>query len=122
MRVLIIFIFLTQILFFTYAGKEEIPSLIEEANYYIREGQLEEAIQIYKQVLRINPKHDLAYLQLGNLYLKEGSYNQAIRYFLGLLKVRPDSFLANFNLGLAYLNKKDYRRAIYYFNKAKDIY
>src|SRR5205814_1353727 len=57
---------------------------------YVRKGNLEEAIQEYLTVLRLQPNHATAYYNLGNAYKLKGLNNEARKQFDIALKLNPN--------------------------------
>lgn len=80
-----------------------------------------EAIESYKESLRINPNFPDAYINLGVVYYKLGKYSDAIEAFKDAAKVEPNSLLVYRKLGTAYIIRGAYSEAVDAFRKATDI-
>jgi len=80
-----------------------------------------EAIEAYKESLRMNPNYPDAYINLGVVYYKLGKYSDAIEAFKEAAKVEPNSLLVYRKLGTAYIIRGAYSEAVDAFRKATDI-
>lgn len=80
-----------------------------------------EAIEAYKESLRMNPNFPVAYINLGVVYYKLGKYSDAIEAFKEAAKVEPNSLLVYRKLGTAYIIRGAYSEAVDAFRKATDI-
>ena len=72
-------------------------------NVFLKQGKYEEAINQYKEALRINREHTEAHNNLGSVFLKQGKYQEAINQYKEALRINPDFAEAHYNLGDAYL-------------------
>lgn len=83
-------------------------------------GNVDEAIAKYAEVLKLNPKHIKAQINLGVMYMgmTPPDADTALTFFTKAFEQDSSSFEANNNLGSAYLSKKDYKNAILYFQNA----
>ena len=75
----------------------------------------------YKEVIRIAPKNQEAYLFLGTLYAKRGDYEQGRKVFEQLIALDPQSFLGYYYAGRTMLAAGNYSAAERYYNKALDL-
>lgn len=67
-------------------------------------GRPEEAMQILKNALRLNPiPPSWYYYQIGNAYRMTGKYEKALREYKKAIQVQPDNFLAHLGLAVAYV-------------------
>jgi len=62
-------------------------------------GRDTEAIETFKQVIKIKPDYAQAYNQLGYIYYKLGRYAEAIDVFRQAIAIKPDLAEAHNNLG-----------------------
>jgi len=83
-------------------------------------GRTEDAIPLYREVLKLNPNHQKTKINLGVMYLNMTPPNvdMALQLFTQVYSQDKNSFEANNNLGSAYLQKQDYKNAVFYFQNA----
>ena len=79
---------------------------------YRKLGRYEEAIDAYKQTIRIKPDATEAHNNLGAAYHKLGRYQEAIEAYKQVIRINPDDADAHNNLGIAYGKLGRYREAI----------
>jgi protein O-mannosyl-transferase len=84
-------------------------------------GKLAEAVEQYREVLRVNPNHTLALNELGKVLAKRGQFVEAIAYYRTALAIRPDSAEAHNNYGLALIGLKNYDEAAKHFLQAIEV-
>ena len=63
----------------------------------------EEAIDYYKETIRIRPNFALAHNNLGNALAQKGELKEAIDHYRETLKLKPDLVAAQKNLETALL-------------------
>jgi len=88
--------------------------------YYQNNDYLNEAIETYKEIIKINPKFPSSYYNIGYIYLELLNISdQAIPYFTKSILVKPDYYEAYYNRALAFEKlgdvfnaKKDYQEAL----------
>jgi tetratricopeptide (TPR) repeat protein len=85
---------------------------IKDENFYINKGlsyynlgNYEEAINVWKEILKINPQSAIAYNNIGSAYNMMKKWDEAIPYFNKALELNPEFQLAKNNLQAA-LNSK----------------
>ena len=81
-------------------------------------GKYEEAIESYKQAIRINPDFRDAHYNLGTAYGELGKYDEAIKSYKQAIRIDPDDAWTHHNLGLAYGKSGKYKEAIDAFKQA----
>jgi len=69
---------------------------------YSISGMHKEAIEPYKQAIRINPDHAGAHYNLGESYSISGMHKEAIEPYKQVIRINPDHAGAHYNLGVAY--------------------
>jgi len=80
--------------------------------YYFSEADMyKEAIEAYKQTIKIKPNYTEVYNNLGNTYRKFGMYKEAIEVLNYAIKINPDFPEAHHNLGVVYLLSSMYKEA-----------
>ena len=73
-------------------------------NTYSGSGDNKEAINAYKQALKIKPDLAEAYYNLGVSYGKLDMHKEAVDAYKQAIRIKPDIIAAHYNLGVAYLN------------------
>ena len=81
-------------------------------------GNLGEAVSEYKQVLKLDPKHVQAHLNLGIVYGRQGKWKDEISEYKRAISIDPKFSPAYFALGVAYAEKGDLKEAIVQYQKA----
>jgi tetratricopeptide (TPR) repeat protein len=59
----------------------EFGSNIKKANNLYIEGQYEESVKPWREVLKMNANYELAYVGIGNALYKQEKYEEAMKYF-----------------------------------------
>jgi len=99
------------------------PDHADSLNYvaytYAEQGiKLDEAMEMVKRALQIQPNSGYIIDSLGWIYFQKGLYDEAIVYLEKSVKITPDDPTINEHLGDAYLKKQNYEQALHYFNRA----
>ncbi len=69
----------------------ELENMHAEGQALIAAGQLREAVQVYWELILLEPDDEAAYINLGNLYLILGDLDQAKDAFQNALHINPES-------------------------------
>lgn len=72
------------------------------ADLYDRNGQYEQAIEAYKNVIRLKPDKGYAYFKMGTAYNRINQADEAIKAHLKALEHLSDNPVIYNNLGIAY--------------------
>jgi tetratricopeptide (TPR) repeat protein len=81
-------------------------------------GKYQEAIESYKQAIRINPDDEYAHNNLGVAYRKLGKYEEEIESYKQAIRINPDDRDAHNNLGLAYGELGKHKKEIESYKQA----
>jgi tetratricopeptide (TPR) repeat protein len=91
----------------------------------VNQGDADEAISYFKEVLTLDPQFDKAKDELVRLYitgagnlLKKGNIDDAVRTYSEVLKIAPDNVTAYLGLITAFIKSGDISRAIEAAEKA----
>jgi tetratricopeptide (TPR) repeat protein len=98
----------------TWAQGEDDPrveQLYNEAKQAQRQGDLATAITKYEDILRLAPKLDVAYNNLGALYFRQHNYSKAATVLQQGLKVNANMPSASALLGICFFETADYAHA-----------
>lgn len=100
------------------------PKELAEETYKLgreayQDGDFEKALELFTQVIELNPKHDSAlnYLAWTLLYHLDRDYEEALECAIKSVDIEPDSHNLD-TLGLAYFKNGDYQNALLYYNLA----
>jgi choline-sulfatase len=81
--------------------KVEISNLLHKALLETDEGHYREAIPLFEQILKADPKVALANLQLGRAWNNLEEYNKALPWLQKAVELSPQSVEAHYELGAA---------------------
>ncbi len=87
----------------------EFSNLVNEANAALKRKKIQEAIKLFDDALKLNPKSIEVCSKLGSLSFQVGDLDNSINYFKKTSLLDPKSSLAYSNLGIIYskLNNQD---------------
>lgn len=88
------------------------------ATALVGKGEVDEAMEHYHRVLRIDPTYALAHYSLGNALAGKGSWNEAIDHYRRALDSDPGYAEAHNNLGIALARQGKLEEAIFHFRAA----
>lgn len=92
-----------RVIAFALKDEPKILSYYNMGNAYADLGQYEEAIDAYRQAIKLNDKLSKPYNNLGLSYAALNKIEEAIPEFKEAIKLRPDYAEAHYNLGVAYV-------------------
>lgn len=95
--------------------------IIKKAEIYIKQGQLDEAINICKIALKNNEELGDAYRLMGIVMQLKGNYQQAENYYQQVLVLQPNQAEIYANLGIIYAEKQKWKSATDYYQMAIKI-
>jgi tetratricopeptide (TPR) repeat protein len=101
--------------------QQEEKKLLEELSDYIQNNQYEKAIEICKEMIKINPKSEYAYWQWGDSLRDQNRYEEAIEKFKEVIKVDPKSFASYGAMGNCFRELGHYGEAEKHYKKAIKI-
>ncbi|MBT4838197.1 MAG: tetratricopeptide repeat protein, partial [Methylococcales bacterium] len=76
------------------------------------------ALKLYKEHLKLNPKHLEALNNMGVLLYESGKYNESTKCFEQAIQINPDHAMSYYNKGYIQLLKHQNDKAENYFRKA----
>ncbi len=85
-------------------------------------GRTPEALDAYKEAVKLDPESTLTRYGLGYLYWKLYRYDDAERELLEVLRRAPKEPRASFTLGDLYLTRGNAQRALPFLEVARDAY
>ena len=92
-----------------------IDKILQQAITTHQEGKLKEAENLYRSILKINPKHFDVNNNLGELLCSIGKFVEAETFYKNVIELKPDYLDAHNNLGaiLLKLNRLEEAEKIY---------
>lgn len=90
----------------------QLLSKLNAATEAAKSGDKEAAISQLKQLLDINPRHELANGMLASIYAELGLIERAIHFFQKVLDHHPANVLARFQLGVLLLTHEQPQRSL----------
>jgi tetratricopeptide (TPR) repeat protein len=85
--------------------------LLAQGNKSIARGSYEEAIENYRELIKLNPRHAVAFNNLGSAFYKLGKYRDAEGCFYQAMRIKPDYPDPHSNVGNLLLLKGRYADA-----------
>lgn len=76
----------------------EIDELHKEADRLVIQNKLHQALEIYLEIIFLEPDDDVAYANMGQAYLVLGNHDRAKRAFIQCLNINPSNDTAYFGL------------------------
>ena len=120
-KIVIFAVSLTLLFFWWYAlegGKKRLKkigrfrSCLSSAETSLRNGNLDEAIDYWKEALQINPQRLGIYNRLGLVYMHRGELAKAEGVFKKVIKIKDNYPEAHFNLALISMQRDLYSDAL----------
>jgi len=94
-------------------------SFVRAGNESFRHGEPDNAIQEYRNALRLNPNNFEAHLKLGFLFYNvKGMYNEGMAHLLKAAELNPDDPRVHHDLGMALLHQQKIEQAIKHLSEA----
>ncbi len=100
---------------------EDATRLIEQGQALQAQGRLDEAMQCYREAVRLAPNPARAHLNRGNGLLLQGDLDGALAAFRTALDHQPDYAGAHYNIGNALLGNRQLDAAVQNYRKALAI-
>jgi tetratricopeptide (TPR) repeat protein len=97
---------------------KDLQQQLESADALFKQQKFDEAIGVYRSVLRGAPSLAIIHLQIGAAYRNAKEYDKAIVAYNDLLKVEPENGKAQVGLAMATLEKGDTAGAEQILNSA----
>jgi len=90
------------------------------ANAYEQRDQIDEAIQLCRKGIALNPDFPDSHNNLGVCYLDKGWVDKAIMEFKHAIRINPNHAKSHYNLGIAYGARGQYDLAFEHIKTAKE--
>ena len=86
-----------------------------------KKGRLQEAEDIYRNILEKYPESHNAFHLLGLIKYQKGCYGDAIEKIAKAIKIKPDVAIYHHNLGMVYDRLGNFKKSEEHFRKALEI-
>jgi tetratricopeptide (TPR) repeat protein len=96
-------------------------ALQRAADIYMSKEKVEDAEDILKEIMEINPDSVNIYNSLGVLSRRKGEFENALRHYQKALKIHPNSPQIYYNMGRLHLDLNDPGKAKTFFTQAVEI-
>jgi len=100
---------------------EDVRKLRLEAINAINSGNLDDAINLLIQALKLRPDYIDAYDNLGTAFMRKGDYQNALDAYRQAMKIVPDWATPYWGCGLVYAKMNDWNNAILNHTQAISI-
>lgn len=100
---------------------KDAKSLLRLSYYYVQMGKRNKAIEILKEVIKIDPSDTSVRLFLAYAFQEEGEHEKAIHELEEACAVNPDLIDAHFQLGILYEQNGKFHKAIGHFYRVLEI-
>lgn len=91
------------------------------ARLEIRNNEIDEAIELYNELIAMSPEDEALFLRLGFLYSEQNQYREAEQTFQKALDLNPDSLFAHLYLARLATQTGDINQAEEWYQKALSI-
>jgi len=92
--------------------RDSIPVLLFIALCYTDAGVTDEAINVYYDLLKIDPNNPQVHSNLGGLFINEGDFESALHHYNKSIELKPDNYFAYINRANYYFRQNEYDNAI----------
>ena len=105
--------------------KKEIVSNVEalyrQAVSFFKDGNLQKAKDIYKEILEQDPGHIESLNDMGVMALHDGRYEDAVNFFKKAVRLKPNFVNPYYNLACAYSLQNEGKKGMNYLLKALEV-
>ncbi|MEL7035959.1 MAG: tetratricopeptide repeat protein [Cyanobacteria bacterium J06592_8] len=98
--------------------RKSVQVLQQQAEAYLKQGQLEDARKASEQLLKIQPKHGPGYKIIGDVLLRQGQLEAAKQSYHQALKFQPDCAEVHTNIGSIHAKNQQWEQALECYQKA----
>ena len=95
-----------------------VEAYMNQADIYLKQGNLAAAIASCKQVLKIQPNYSPCYVTLGNAFYRQNKLESALRAYKQALEIDPIVAEVHANVGSMHLQLGQYKQALFHYQKA----
>ena len=99
----------------------EDTNLMQRAYDSLNEGDIENALQLYDEILKVNPTHIQALNYKGLALASLGHYEESIQWYDKVLNIDPNDKDAKYNKGIALLSLKKSSEPSILYNESFEL-
>ncbi len=99
----------------------EVEELLKKAENYHLKGKYQEAEDLYRSILEMDPENSVAYHHLGLMALQGGQYELATTLLKAASELEPNNVRYLIDLGIALFSMQKDKKAIECFKRALDL-
>lgn len=90
----------------------KVDYLMRRAFACVQEGKPPLSVEIFSEIISIDPENEAAYLNRGSAYLQTGQPDSAIADFSKAISFKPDGVQAWYNRGIAFILLRKFERGV----------
>ena len=106
----------------THPSNKKLTLRLEEGSEFVRNNQLDKAIQIFTEVIKLDPTWSEAWNKRATVLYMIGDYKSSQEDINKVLSLEKRHFGALAGQGLVNIQLKNYEKAIESYEKAQEIY
>ena len=97
---------------------KDVPKIYKKANEHFMQGEYEQAIELYDEILEVSPTNTKSSLMKGIALSNLERHKSSILEFYNVNKQDPENVTALIGLGIGFGNFGEYKQALTYFEQA----
>jgi len=91
--------------------KSKMDVLLQQGGEKLASGNIDEAIEIYRQAVKLEPKNPAPLRELAMGLLLGGKHKESVEVYRKIIKFDPDDDTARYNLATSFFRSKDFYEA-----------
>lgn len=95
--------------------------LLERGNTAMREGRFSDAVDAYRQMVRLDPADPVSYKFLGVALARSGQPDEALKQYARALQLDPKNATVHYNTGILLIEAGKEEQAIAHFQQALQL-
>lgn len=121
MMMLLILVLLVLIVSKCKCQQEKAMISLQLGNDYYKNGDIDAAIDSYRQAIVHDPEYIHAYSNLGNALKDKGLYEESIAVHTASIKLDPANYKLHYNVGVSFQMSMEYEQAITAYSNALSL-
>jgi Flp pilus assembly protein TadD len=95
--------------------------LLERGNKAMRENRFADAVDAYRQMVRLAPSDPITYKYLGVALARSGQPDEALKQYAHALQLDPSNATVHYNIGILLIEARKEEQAIAHFQQALQL-